>query len=156
MEGDMQLAVGVNLRRLRYSMGFSQESFGEHVGWHRTFVGSVERGERNLTLRTIERIAMQLDVDPMVLLLGADAGVRRAASPAAAAADGEGPEPPGTGPGRAGPGRRRREAGGLAAGTPGGRSPSATTSICGSRPLAASAVVGCGSPTATRSSSRPR
>lgn len=60
--------MGVNLRRLRRQMGYSQESFGEHVGWHRTFVGAVERGERNLTLRTVERLAHQLCVHPLALL----------------------------------------------------------------------------------------
>ena len=69
-EGELQMVVGENLRRVRHAMGHSQESFGEHVGWHRTFVGSVERGERNLTLRTIERIAIQLEVDPLLLILG--------------------------------------------------------------------------------------
>lgn len=68
MEGDLQHIVGANLRRLRRQMGHSQESFGEHVGWHRTFVGAVERGERNLTLRTIERLAQQLGVHPLALL----------------------------------------------------------------------------------------
>ncbi|WP_426574090.1 helix-turn-helix domain-containing protein [Aquihabitans sp. McL0605] len=68
MEGEMQVIVGDNLRRLRRQMGFSQESFGEHVGWHRTFVGAVERGERNLTLRTVERLATQLSVHPLALL----------------------------------------------------------------------------------------
>lgn len=68
MEGDLQHIVGDNLRRLRRQMGYSQESFGEHVGWHRTFVGAVERGERNLTLRTVERLAQQLEVHPLALL----------------------------------------------------------------------------------------
>ncbi|WP_421121034.1 helix-turn-helix domain-containing protein [Aquihabitans daechungensis] len=68
MEGDLQHIVGDNLRRLRRQMGHSQESFGEHVGWHRTFVGAVERGERNLTLRTVERLAQQLCVHPLALL----------------------------------------------------------------------------------------
>jgi transcriptional regulator with XRE-family HTH domain len=73
MEGELQMVVGENLRRVRRAMGFSQESFGEHVGWHRTFVGSVERGERNLTLRTVERLAAQLEVDPLDLLLDPEA-----------------------------------------------------------------------------------
>lgn len=68
MEGALQVVVGDNLRRLRRQMGFSQESFGQHVGWHRTFVGAVERGERNLTLRTVERLASQLNVHPLALL----------------------------------------------------------------------------------------
>jgi transcriptional regulator with XRE-family HTH domain len=76
MEGDLQEIVGENLRRLRLHLGHSQESFGEHVGWHRTFVGAVERGERNLTLRTVERLAAQLDVDPLSLLFDGAGGFR--------------------------------------------------------------------------------
>lgn len=68
MEGQLQMVVGDNMRRLRVHLEMSQESFGEHVGWHRTFVGSVERGERNLTLRTVERLAEQLEVHPLALL----------------------------------------------------------------------------------------
>lgn len=68
MEGDLQIVVGANLRRLRKAAGFSQESFGQHIGWHRTFVGAVERGERNLTLRTVERLCQQLEVHPFDLL----------------------------------------------------------------------------------------
>jgi len=77
VEGDLQAIVGANLRRLRKEAGFSQETFGQHLGWHRTFVGAVERGERNLTLRTIERLSQQLEVHPFDLLWNrTDAGVR--------------------------------------------------------------------------------
>ena len=75
MEGALQFVVGRNLRRVRKSLGYSQESFGEHVGWHRTFVGAVERGERNLTLRTVERICDQLGVHPLDLLFDQDSVV---------------------------------------------------------------------------------
>jgi transcriptional regulator with XRE-family HTH domain len=71
-EGQLQVVVGVNLRRVRRQLGYSQESFGEHVGWHRTFVGAVERGERNLTLRTVERLALQLGIHPLDLLFDRD------------------------------------------------------------------------------------
>ncbi|WP_254126855.1 helix-turn-helix transcriptional regulator [Aquihabitans sp. G128] len=64
----MQRVVGANIRRVRKAQGLSQETFGESVGWHRTFVGAVERGERNLTLRTVERISDQLGVHPIDLL----------------------------------------------------------------------------------------
>jgi transcriptional regulator with XRE-family HTH domain len=60
--------VGVNLRRYREEHGLSQEAFAEVLGWHRTYVGGLERGERNLSLRAVERIAQRLDVDPIVLL----------------------------------------------------------------------------------------
>ena len=68
MEGVLQEVVGANLRRVRRDLGFSQEAFGDHIGWHRTFVGAVERGERNLTLRTVERLSSQLGVHPLDLL----------------------------------------------------------------------------------------
>ena len=68
MEGELQTVVGENIRRLRREGGFSQEGFGAHIGWHRTFVGAVERGERNLTLKTVERLSQQLGVHPFELL----------------------------------------------------------------------------------------
>lgn len=94
MEGELQEMVGRNLRRFRRGLGLSQEAFGEKVGWHRTFVGAVERGERNLTLRTVERIAEQIGIDPRLLLEGALLVDERAASPLVAA-DGAGVGVPG-------------------------------------------------------------
>lgn len=64
----MQAVVGRNIRVWRRAQGLSQEDFGEQVGWHRTFVGAVERGERNLTLQSVERIADQLGIHPLDLL----------------------------------------------------------------------------------------
>jgi len=104
VEGVLQLVVGENLRRLRQQMSFSQESFGEHVGWHRTFVGAVERGERNLTLRTVERLASQLNVHPLALLFDGVATFRpvledgQSSRPVTFAADRRG-EPSGEGDG---------------------------------------------------------
>ena len=66
-DGDLQRTVGGNLRRLRIERGLSQEAFAHEVGFHRTYVGGVERGERNLTLRTVERLAAVLGVDPLDL-----------------------------------------------------------------------------------------
>ena len=68
MEGDLQRAVGRNLRAYRQARGLSQEAFAEVVGVHRTYMGGLERGERNLTLRSVERLAGRLDVSPMQLL----------------------------------------------------------------------------------------
>ena len=48
--------------------GMSQEDFAEFLGVHRTYMGGVERGERNLTLRSVEKLAERLDVDPVSLL----------------------------------------------------------------------------------------
>lgn len=67
-EGELQRTVGENLRRLRTERGLSQEAFADELGFHRTYVGGVERGERNLTLRTVERLAEILAVEPLELL----------------------------------------------------------------------------------------
>ena len=68
MEGDLQRLLGANLRAYRQSHDLSQEAFAEVVGVHRTYMGGLERGERNLTLRSVERIAARLGVDPRSLL----------------------------------------------------------------------------------------
>ena len=68
MEGDLQRTVGDNLRAFRQQRGLSQEAFAELLGVHRTYMGGVERGERNLTLKSLERIAARIDVDPLWLL----------------------------------------------------------------------------------------
>ena len=68
MEGDLQRALGRNLRRYRQARGLSQEAFADLVGVHRTYMGGLERGERNLTLRSVERLAALIEVDPLELL----------------------------------------------------------------------------------------
>jgi transcriptional regulator with XRE-family HTH domain len=68
MEGDLQRTVGRNLRAYRQARGLSQEAFAELVGVHRTYMGGLERGERNLTLRSLERLARVLAVAPLDLL----------------------------------------------------------------------------------------
>jgi transcriptional regulator with XRE-family HTH domain len=60
--------VGQNLRRFRLAQGLSQEAFADVLGVHRTYMGGVERGERNLTLRSVERIAAALSIEPIDLL----------------------------------------------------------------------------------------
>lgn len=68
MEGDLQRRVGENLRRCREERGLSQEAFADVVGVHRTYMGGLERGERNITLKSLERIAERIGVDPLDLL----------------------------------------------------------------------------------------
>jgi transcriptional regulator with XRE-family HTH domain len=69
MEGDLQRAVGRNLRAHRQARGIDQETFADMLGLHRTYIGSVERGERNLSLRKVEWLAAQLEIRPLDLLL---------------------------------------------------------------------------------------
>lgn len=68
MEGDLQRTVGRNLRAYRQERGLSQEDFADLVGVHRTYMGGLERGERNLTLKSLEKIASLIEVDPLDLL----------------------------------------------------------------------------------------
>jgi transcriptional regulator with XRE-family HTH domain len=70
MEGDLQQALGRNLRSFREAEELSQESFAERMGYHRTYWAAIERGERNLTLKSVERIAAKLKIEPVLLLEG--------------------------------------------------------------------------------------
>ncbi len=70
VEGDLQRTLGRNLRRYRQQRGLSQEALADVVGVHRTYMSGVERGERNLTLKSVERIAGRLGVEPLGLLQG--------------------------------------------------------------------------------------
>ena len=67
-EGHLQVVLGQNIRRERLARGLSQEDFAQVLGYHRTYVGGLERGERNLSLRAIERISDTLGVEPLTLL----------------------------------------------------------------------------------------
>ena len=70
MEGDLQRRFGLSLRARRHADGLSQEAFADVLGVHRTYMGGLERGERNVTLRTVERLANRLHADPIELLDG--------------------------------------------------------------------------------------
>jgi transcriptional regulator with XRE-family HTH domain len=70
VEGDLQRTVGQNLRAFRQAQGLSQEAFADELGVHRTYMGGIERGERNLTLKSLERMAERIGIDPLRLLDG--------------------------------------------------------------------------------------
>ena len=65
-------AVGRAVRDLRSARGMSQEDLAFVTGMHRTYVGGVERGERNPTLIALSRVASALGVRPWELLLRAE------------------------------------------------------------------------------------
>ncbi|HLI63033.1 MAG TPA: helix-turn-helix transcriptional regulator [Terriglobales bacterium] len=57
-----------NLRMLRNQRGWSQEDMAEKCGLHRTYVGAIERGERNITLATLKQLADALGVTSAELI----------------------------------------------------------------------------------------
>jgi transcriptional regulator with XRE-family HTH domain len=57
-------AFGERVRAIRLRLGLTQEGLGQKAGLHFTYIGAVERGERNVTLATIIRIAEALETDP--------------------------------------------------------------------------------------------
>lgn len=62
------MAYGRRVRELRGLLGLSQEDLADRAGLHRTYVGSVERGERNIGLDNIYALAEALGVRPADLL----------------------------------------------------------------------------------------
>lgn len=68
--------VGLNIRFYRERLQLSQESFAELSGLHRTYIGAIERGERNITLGTLAKLAAALRV-PVLKLLAAPTGKRK-------------------------------------------------------------------------------
>lgn len=65
---DARHRLAKNLRALRAREGLSQEALADLVGLHRTYVGSVERSERNVSLDNVEKLAVALRVDISALL----------------------------------------------------------------------------------------
>jgi transcriptional regulator with XRE-family HTH domain len=57
-----------NVRRRRLELGLSQEELAEIAGIHRTYVGMLERAEKNVTIYNIERLALALRVEAATLL----------------------------------------------------------------------------------------
>lgn len=64
----LRRTVADNVRRLRRALEMSQEDLASEAGLHRTYVGAIERAERNLSLDNIERLALALKVVPASLL----------------------------------------------------------------------------------------
>lgn len=68
MQSDPKKLFGQKVRELRLARGLSQEALADEAGVHRTFMGSVERGERNISLENIVKIAKALNCRSSKLL----------------------------------------------------------------------------------------
>lgn len=60
---EILIKFGKRVRQERLKRGLSQEELASKAGVHRTYIGMIERGEKNITLRNIERIAEALDLE---------------------------------------------------------------------------------------------
>ncbi len=58
--GTLQRRIGASIRRRREALGFSQEGFAAAIGMHRTYYSAIERGEKNLSLSTLQRLCLGL------------------------------------------------------------------------------------------------
>lgn len=59
--------IGLRIRDIRCKLNLSQENFAEKVGLHRTYIGQIERAEKNITLKNIHKICYALKIDPKEL-----------------------------------------------------------------------------------------
>jgi XRE family transcriptional regulator, regulator of sulfur utilization len=66
----IQRKLGDRIRKLRSRKGWSQEAFAAISGVHRTYIGAVERGEKNFTLLTLHTLAKTLDISIAQLFRG--------------------------------------------------------------------------------------
>lgn len=66
--GHLRAVVANNIRRHRKALGISQQDFANDIEMDRTYFGGIERGERNVSIDNIERIAMGLGIDAYLLL----------------------------------------------------------------------------------------
>lgn len=70
-DGEAQVvlrAFGAHVRELRLAAGLTQETLADEAGLHRTYVGSLERGERNVSVINLYALAAALQVRPGSLL----------------------------------------------------------------------------------------
>jgi transcriptional regulator with XRE-family HTH domain len=70
VQNALQKALGNRVRQLRLKRGYSQEQFADQCGVHRTFMGTIERGETNLSFQNLAKVASSLNLTLSTLLSG--------------------------------------------------------------------------------------
>ena len=76
-DGELLRTFGETVRALRSRQGLSQEALAERAGLHRTYVGGIERGERNLALVNVCRVASALGTSMSGLFAEVEAATDR-------------------------------------------------------------------------------
>jgi len=69
MANKLSTIVGNNIKKYRKKLGISQEELADKAGLHRTYIGGIERGERNITLDSLQVIAVALNIAPVELIV---------------------------------------------------------------------------------------
>jgi len=69
--------IADNIRQHRLAIGLSQEALGDNCGLHRTYIGAIERGERNLTVNTLAKVAEALGCSAIDLLTPKKPGAKK-------------------------------------------------------------------------------
>lgn len=62
-KSEINIRIGNKIREIRQSKGLSQEQLAEIAEVHRTYIGMIERAEKNITLVSLEKIAKALEVE---------------------------------------------------------------------------------------------
>lgn len=73
VETDLKKILAYNVRSARIAMGISQDELAHLSGLHRTYVGGVERAERNISVNSLAKLACALNADPAALLRAVEA-----------------------------------------------------------------------------------
>ena len=74
MDSSLLARLGQAFRKRREALGYSQESFADHIGMHRTYYSAIERGEKNLQIDTLQRLAVGLETPLWQCFKEAEAG----------------------------------------------------------------------------------
>jgi transcriptional regulator with XRE-family HTH domain len=69
MDKALRDIVGNNIKKYRKKLDISQEELAEKAGLHRTYIGGIERGERNITLDSLQTISEALNIAPVLLIV---------------------------------------------------------------------------------------
>ncbi len=68
MKNDIKKILANNVRRARAKLSMSQDELADKCDLHRTYIGGIERAERNITLQSLEKIASALEISPKDLI----------------------------------------------------------------------------------------
>jgi len=93
-EKSLRLRVAANIRLYRHRLDWSQETLAHEAGLHRTYIGQVERGETNISIDNLERIAGAMKIDACQMICPDPVAATRPVTPASRAPKAQGVRDP--------------------------------------------------------------